>query len=399
MTGRATLELARGTRSRDRPAWRRALPFCLKVFLGVRIGLFVLSAIGVNLVPPLPPVSVPGWHLGPATPGLHNVFTALERQDAAWYLRIATTGYRANDGSAAFFPLYPLIVRAVSWLTLGHPLAAATIVSNAAFIGALVALFGLVADERGDELARRAVVYLAVFPTAFFFLAPFSESLFGFLAIGAFWAARRGRWWLAGAAGALAALTRSVGVVIAPALLVEALAQRREATARWWPSLAAPVLVVAGWLSYFGYWALRGDALAPWRAQRNWQRVAHPAWWTLWHAADLAIRMIGSRGGGYWLIDLTIVGIVLALVIAGASRLRASHQVYAWLSLLVPLSYPFPPRPLLSVPRFAVVIFPAFIVLADLTARRRIPHAAVLAAFAAGYGLLAVLFMNWYYIF
>jgi hypothetical protein len=65
----------------------------------------------------------------------------------------------------------------------------------------------------------------------------------------------------------------------------------------------------------------------------------------------------------------------------------------------VPLAYPFPSRPLLSVPRFVVVIFPAFWILADLVERGRLPRAALVAAFAGGLSLLTVLFVNWYDIF
>ena len=73
--------------------------------------------------------------------------------------------------------------------------------------------------------------------------------------------------------------------------------------------------------------------------------------------------------------------------------------MYALGSLLIPLSYPFPPRPLLSMPRFVAVIFPVSWVLADATERGRLPHTAVVATFAGGFALLATLFMNWWYIF
>ena len=79
--------------------------------------------------------------------GWQGVFTAFERQDALWFLRIATTGYAAGDGSAAFFPLYPLVVRAVSWIVGGHPLFAAMLVSNLAFFGSLVVLYDLTVRE------------------------------------------------------------------------------------------------------------------------------------------------------------------------------------------------------------------------------------------------------------
>ena len=95
---------------------RDGLVYCFWVFLAVRVGLSLLSVVGSHLIPPLDPVQVTGWHVGPVTVGWHNLFTATERQDALWFLRIGTSGYAPHDGSAAFFPLYPMAIRVVAWL-------------------------------------------------------------------------------------------------------------------------------------------------------------------------------------------------------------------------------------------------------------------------------------------
>jgi hypothetical protein len=86
-------------------------------------------------------------------------------------------------------------------------------------------------------------------------------------------------------------------------------------------------------------------------------------------------------------------------VVAGWRRLAPAYLTYAGLSLALPLAYPFPARPLLSMPRFVAVIFPAFWVIGDLVERRRLPHTLVVASFAGGLGLLTVLFSTWWYIF
>ena len=86
----------------------------------------------------------------------------------------------------------------------------------------------------------------------------------------------------------------------------------------------------------------------------------------------------------YWLIDVLVVGVVIVAVVAGWRRLPLPYLTYAIGSLLIPLCYPFPPRPLLSMPRFVAVIFPAFWVLADAAERRRLPHTAIVATFAGG---------------
>src|SRR5918999_6022941 len=115
------------------------------------------------------------------------LLATLARWDAAWYLRIAESGYGDSEARAAFFPLYPLAVRALATPFGASPaalLAAAYAVALAAFLGALTLLHRLVSLELGRPLAQPALLLLAVFPAAVFFGAPYSESLFLLLAVG-----------------------------------------------------------------------------------------------------------------------------------------------------------------------------------------------------------------------
>jgi Gpi18-like mannosyltransferase len=384
-----------------KPESREGIRYSLTVFLAVRLGLLVLGLAAVALFPPLRPVSVPGWPAHPLPdPGWHNAFTSFERFDALWFLRIASGGYRIGDGSAAFFPLYPLTIRAVSWLIGGHPFAAALLISNASIAGALCVLYALTASELSIEAARRTVLLVALFPTSFFLFAPYSESLFLLLAVTAFWGARSRRWAAAGAAGALAALTRNVGFVLAPALLVEAFHQRAEGRGSPYPGVAAAAATGLGTLAYLAYWqAKAGDWLAPVTQQANWQRTFSWPWATLANGTRDAFRYLGNTNGGYWLIDWLIVVPVVGASVYALFRYRPSYSIYLWAGLLIPSSYVFADRPLMSMPRFVLPLFPAFWGLAELTGRWRIPQKAVVAVGAAGLGLLLVLFVNWYYIF
>ncbi len=377
---------------------RDGLKYCVLVFLAVRIGLSLLSVTGVGLIEPrggsLP--AVPGWPIAPVTAGWTNAITGTERQDAAWFLRIATEGYRDDDPSAAFFPMYPLAVRVVSWLPLVGPLGAALLVSNGSFLAALVVLHGLTRREFASEtIARRAVLFLAIFPTAFFFLAPYTESLFLLLSLCAFWFAGRDRWARAALAAALAAMTRNVGILLAPALAVEAWHQWRTLGRSPLPRFAAAAATALGPLAYLAYFKVHfGDAWAPIDAQRHWGRDPTLPWTTLGEATRLATRLFS-----YWMVDLLVVGVVLVAVTAGFKILRGPYLTYAALSLLAELSAPLPARPLLSMPRYVAAIFPAFWVLAVGVERRRVPESLVTGAFAAGYGVSSLLFMNWWHIF
>jgi Gpi18-like mannosyltransferase len=380
---------------------REAIRYSLLVFVAVRVGLFVLGLVAVGTVHGLEPVSVPGWRAPPlADGGWHNLFTAWERFDALWFLRIAAKGYRDADGSAAFFPLFPMLIRAASFALGGHTFAAGMLVSNAAFAAALIVLYLLTVEERSVETARTTVLLTAVFPSALFFFAPYSEPVFLLLVLVAFRAARRGSWWVAAGAAALAALTRNVGIALAPALLIEAVNQWREGRRFPLAGLAAAAAPGVGPAAYAAYWYARtGDALAPVHLQANWQRTFSWPWATLFHATKDVLDLVGQTNGGYWAIDWLIVVPVLAVSVYAATRYRPSYAAYLWGGLLIPLCYVFEPRPLMSMPRFVLPLFPAFWAIAELAERWRIPRAAVAAVAAAGLGCLMVLFVNWYYIF
>jgi hypothetical protein len=414
---------------------RRGVWYCLKVSLALRIGLFVLALMATALLPPahqysagvrqpVPgPVSVPGWPAHETTPGIHNAFTAWERFDGLWFLRIATKGYVSGDGSAAFFPLYPLAIRAVSFLVGGHPLAASLVVSNLAFLVALIVLFFLTSSELSESAARKAVLYISVFPTAFFFLAPYSESLFLLLSVSSFWAARRRKWPLAALVGALAAATRSVGILIAPALAVEAFHQWRDARRRadsaredgdsrraeadgetsrrtFAARLAWSGSASLGLFAYLLYWQIaHADFWAPITKQGNWERVVALPWYSLQQATRDAFGFLGRYPQGYHQVDwLIVVPVVLAAAYAFV-RFRPAYGFYTWASLLVALSFIFQGRPLMSMPRLVLPLFPVFWAFAVLAERKRVPHQLIVAVSAAGLGLLTLLFVDWFYIF
>ena len=377
---------------------RDGLRPCLEVFLAVRVGFSLLSVLAVHLIEPLAPVDVPGREAPPATQGWHNAIDATERQDAVWYLRLADEGWSTDDASAAFFPLYPLTVRAVAWILPGDDLLAALLVSNLAFLGALLALFALTAEAFGEGIARRAIVVAAIFPTSFFFLAPYTESLFLVLSILAFREARHDRWGRVAVFGALAALTRSVGILLVPALLLEAIrghtggdrgrAGGRRALA---PRIAGAAAIATGPLCWFGWWGIvHGNWLAPLDAQGFWGRELQPPWVSIGRAVEFAWSY-----QSYWLLDLTIVGLAIAGLALALPALRASETFYGAMSLLLPLVDPYADRPLLSVPRFAVVVFPALWGLSGVGLGRKLPAWLVTSVLASGWAISAVLFVNW----
>jgi hypothetical protein len=372
------------------------------------------------------------------------------RWDGAWYLVIAHYGYRPDLGAftssrTAFFPLYPLGLSAISRLGV-PPVLAGVLLSVAALAFALYGIHRLTTLElaragahqnpvrrkdpagREDpadrgEVARLAVMVTAFAPMAFFFSAVYSESLYLALSVGVFLCARQGRWAWVGVLGALAAATRSAGVVLLLGAVMLYLYGPREdrapdflAPARWRPAyrLRRDVLwlglMPAGLGIYMAYLALSGgDALMPFHAQDVWGRHFAGPYGGIWDGVKAAFE--GARqllsfqrrhvyfplAGGSPFIDAGHNLMLLAFLLAAATAivgvlrmLPLAYGAYVIAALALPLSYPVASQPLMSLPRFLVVLFPLSIWLGAWLAahpRTRMPalafSAVLMAAFAA----------------
>ena len=195
------------------------------LFVATRLLLVLVTYIGFILFP------VPA-HVYPSTPvNINALLTSWNRWDAANYTRIAQFGYQTIYDTA-FFPLFPWLIKGVAFLfgNQGY-IAIGMILSNLALLGALFVLYQIAADALGDQVGRRTLLYLCIFPTAFFFFAAYNESLFLLLTASSFLAMRRQKWWLAGLLGLLAALTRSAGIFLVIPYCYELWISRESITA------------------------------------------------------------------------------------------------------------------------------------------------------------------------
>jgi hypothetical protein len=361
------------------------------------------------------------------------------RWDAVWFLSVAQDGY-AQGASEAFFPLYPALV-AVAGALLGSAPAGAIAVSLACLAGAVYLLHRLVALDFGREVAATTVTLLALSPVAFFLSAAYSESLFLVLSVGAVLAARNDRWWAAGALGALAACTRSAGVVLAVPLALMYLYGPRGAGA--WEACGGRVrrhgadavralrprfpvradalavgLVPLGLLAYCGLLALYGqDPLAPFAAQEAWLRAFAGPFVGAWDGAVAALQgtrqvlsgtrepvLFNAAGGDPFMVaghNLHLFAWLVAALVAlvgAARRLPAAYTAYAAAALALPLSWPVGPQPLMSLPRFLLVVWPLWLWLALWAHRRPGRRRVAMALCAAGLVISTGLFATWHWI-
>jgi hypothetical protein len=322
--------------------------------------------------------------------------------DSGWYFDIARRGYYWNpDGqsSIAFFPLYPMLVRAGAWPFGGTDRAlwiSAIGVSAIAYFLALVALHRFTERWSGDrETARRTVLYLAIFPFALFFTRVYAESVFLLTSIMAVAGAWEGRWWRAGVWGALATLSRPNGILIGIALGLLALRDRPSVPALAQRSAALALLPAAlGGFCVFAY-SLSGDPLAWLNAQSQWgYSLGHPPWQLL---LSLLGRILRHGAYDYFFVSPMApfrlfhgLAALLFLVLTPAvfKRLGVAMGTYVLVSLLIPLSG----NALEGLGRYTAVLFPVFMVLGGLRSQRL--HEAVLIVAALLRSLFVILFVT-----
>ncbi len=330
-----------------------------------------------------------------------TLLTSWNHWDGANYVRIAQYGYQTRF-DVAFFPLFPLLIALIahvlgswSYLIVG------VLLSNAALLGALLVLYQIVVDATDDQIALRTVLYLCIFPTAFYFFAPYNESLFLLLITGAFLAMRRQHWVAAGILGLLAALTRSAGILLVVPYLYELWIARERVLANRSALLRGILplfLTPLGILLYSVYcWHIRGDPLAFATLQYHWGRHLSWPWQGIWHGLFNLFwnQPFGSSNEAHVLLDVSATLGFLLLTILGWRRLRGSYSLWMIMLLVYILLSPATDMPdaLLSNQRFVLEMFPGFITLAILGMQHPRLHQALLMVFPPLLATLSILFI------
>ena len=354
------------------------------------------------------------WDEPALTRDLGGITDVWARWDSVWFLRIAEHGYGAHANDAAFFPLYPGLAGGLGRVLGGHYVLAGIVVSLVAGVAAFMLLYRLAEPRLGADGARRALLYLAVFPTSLFLGAVYSESLFLLLVVGAFLLAERGRFAEAGVVAGLALLTRpSAAALLPPLVLLAWRAGGLRVVARL---AAAPVLFLAYPLLL---WWQVGHPFAFLSAQHHWDRHLSPAGplggvWEGLHAAVAGGRQLwaGNDGHVYWsrvtewsplqvaAINISLVvflTLFLTLTVVAWQRFGAPYGLFCALSLAVPLSTPNADWPLQSLPRFGLTVFPFFLALAAMGGRPRV-NAAILSISALFLGVAVTQWALWQWV-
>jgi len=365
----------------------------IALFVVTRLILMMVTYVGYILL------TAPKYSSTPVD--TTKFFLLWDHWDAARYINIAQHGYQTKF-DLAFFPLFPLLTKILAHLLGGHGyLLIGTLISNAALLASLFILYQLAAETLGEQVGRRSLLYLCIFPTALFFFAAYNESLLIFFTAGTFLALRRQKWWLAGLLGFLAALTRSTGVLLVLPVLYELWLARENVFSSIKNSLfgfSPLVLIPLGTFLYCIYcWHVSGDPLAFATVQSHWDRHFSLPWQGLWQSlVELFwIQPFGSFFEVHILLDLIAYVAFIVLTIIGWRKLRTSYTLWAATLLLFTSLSPAIAQHdvLVSSQRFVLEIFPCFITLALLGVKHPRLHQAVMIIFPTLLATLSLIFV------
>jgi hypothetical protein len=371
-------------------------------FVGIRLAFWIGAAVTLIWSPIRNAANIPPFH---AWFGLGDrFFDTFAQWDSGWFIGIAHDGYRSKQ-EAAFFPLYPLVVRGAAEVVRSY-VVAAVLVSLVAGAVAVLLLHRLARPALADD----TVLFVALYPLAFVFTAAYSDGLFLALAAGSFLAALQRRPLLAGVLGGLACATRLIGLALVPALLLLLWPRRLRGLSDLVPLALLPLAVVAYAFyldQHFGdawaflhvqsvYWHRHVHAAGPlsglWLAVKSGYQgaselaqhlprapaaIQHKDQWASWNVVQLLLLVAAA-----WLTWIAWV------------RLGAAYGLFSLATLLIVLTSPADLVPLVSLPRFLLGDFPLFLTLAAFCAGRPRLRQALLIGFAAVGGMAAVAFAH-----
>ncbi|MCJ7511955.1 MAG: glycosyltransferase family 39 protein [Anaerolineales bacterium] len=361
----------RGPRGR----WLHAALLAIGLVAALRLALGMLMGlawtIGRGSLDPQWLAGMYGHLRVPESPTGQFLLGVWPRWDAVQHLNLAMRGYfDMGEGSTVFYPLFAALTRGVSYLFGGNFILAGLAVATVATALAFVFLMALGQHLFGDQAGKWAAIALAVYPTAVFLIAPFTESLFLAFTLGAFLAAYRNRWIVAAVLAALASLTRGPGVAAAVSFAILGWLQWRERkTAQRSPSLLAVGIAVLAPI-------VGGAAFLAWRSYAGFPpmlavlqeyvgtSVVDPAT-GLALALGQWIRVRDAPTTFDLLSAIAFLGVTGAMIARKRWR-RPELLAYMLINLVVLLSrHTVGAASLKSLSRYVLVLFPAFLVVGD----------------------------------
>lgn len=366
----------------------------LSIIVIGRLGLFMLAYAGLALMR--------GYDSDPTTWelfGENRWLNGWTRWDAGWYKDIAELGYAIaprfdEQRNVVFFPLYPLLIRAVRTLT-HHTGMAGLIVSNLCFVIALLLLYRLILRQYGQEIAKASLILVSVYPFSFYYSAMYSEALFFVLTVAAFTFGHRSQWLLAALMAALASATRFIGVTIGIGLLVLYLEEIEFQIKRIRPNVLWLALSPMGFVAYLIYLAYAfnnpfifatGRYVEGWEANSAGELVG---------ALQGAMSVSAILTGNFMLLNLAGLALTILMVVLVVHKRRELPMAYVvWTIAYVVVAGLGGWH---NLGRYTMPVFPIYLALALMLKRQEALFAVVYLSTLA-LALLTILYTHWYWV-
>lgn len=318
--------------------------------------------------------------------------------DGEHFVALAQFGYQQY--TQAFFPLYPWLIsfgRYFSGDTLFSLTAGGIAVSSLALVGALIFLYKLLRLDYDRMFSLGVIGILLLFPTSFYFNAVYSESLFLMLITGSFFFFRKKKYFWSGVFGFLASLTRVFGILIFMSLFIEILIYKVPLRKSFWI-----FLIPFGLFSYMTYlYYSVGDPLAFYNLQlivgEQHQRgiVLFPQIIYRYLKIILGTDSLSPLFTTVLLELFSGIAFLILPLIGLFKKLRLSYIFFAFFGYLLPTIQ----GSFSSLPRYVLILFPSFIVIALLI--KPLPKAVKICLFLMSLVLLileASLFLRGYWV-
>ncbi|MBC8014783.1 MAG: hypothetical protein H7X79_03445 [Sporomusaceae bacterium] len=319
----------------------------------------------------------------------------LIKWDAHWYTYIAGHGYTSQ--SIVFFPAIIVFMKILSYFGLNFAVAGLIICNLFAFLSFWIMYLTFRLDFTEKEVTYALLSY-AVMPTSLFLNSIYTEPIFITSSLACVYCARVGKWWYAGLAGALAALTRNLGIFLFLFLLYEFMKSNpllRKGKYAAFPIFLPPAALLL-FMIYNFY--LLGDPVAFIASQQGWGRHFGLPWQNIWNNLPLTFTNNPANQPGAaldsFIVIISLIGL-LCTTFLPKFKVRTSYLIIGWLWFMVPLVFTATELPLYSMSRFVLPIFPLYLFFARLPEKFFYCYITV-SAFALL--LCTSLFINWYWI-
>lgn len=283
------------------------------------------------------------------------------RLDGIWYMKIAVNGFINN--SQAFAPVYPLLIVFISRLFNINYLLSGLLISNISLLLSIIIIFQEVSELFGDKSAKQTIIFLLSFPTAFYFISLYSESLFLLFLLLLWKSINYQNWIKTSLFGALVILTRFQGILIILPILYFYFLSHKKGRLLDLFSIILMILVFPLWSIYLHYFR---ELDFPWIAlNKGWESKFTIPYLVLFNDINILIKNKNIIYYYSYFLDMIVLCIITVLLIFVIKKLQQKYILFIFPLIILPLIKTDKNYTSVSLSRYMLPIFPIYYILGN----------------------------------